>query len=145
MKHMRTTVLGLGALLLAGCATSSHVMLGKARPPIAPEQVKVYTQPPPNYEQIASIDASSRGSLAMTSQQNMDKAIARLKAEAAKLGANGIVLQGVNDVRSGSIGTGLGNTSFNGNTAVGVGLGGSFGLYSKDARGLAIYVPDATP
>jgi len=145
MKHMRTTVLGLGALLLAGCATSSHVMLGKARPPIAPEQVKVYTQPPPNYEQIASIDASSRGSLAMTSQQNMDKAIARLKAEAAKLGANGIVLQGVNDVRSGSIGTGLGNTSFNGNTAVGVGLGGSFGVYSKDARGLAIYVPDATP
>ncbi|MBV8785033.1 MAG: hypothetical protein JOZ67_12660 [Gammaproteobacteria bacterium] len=145
MKHMRTTVLGLGALLLAGCATSSHVMLGRARPPIAPEQVKVYTQPPPNYEQIASIDASSRGSLAMTSQQNMDKAIARLKAEAAKLGANGIVLQGVNDVRSGSIGTGLGNTSFNGNTAVGVGLGGSFGVYSKDARGLAIYVPDATP
>ena len=145
MKLAPSRMLPLGALLLAACATSSHVMLGAKRPPIAPEQVRVYTQPPPHYEQIASIDASSRGSLAMTSQQNTDKAIARLKTEAAKLGANGILLQGMENVRSGSIGTGLGNTSFNGNTAVGVGLGGSFGLYSKDAQGLAIYVPDASP
>ena len=144
MKRARIHSLLLAAAL-TGCATSSHVMLGPARPPIAPEQVQVYTQMPPNAQQIASIDASSRGSLALTSQQNTDKAIARLKAEAAKLGANGIVLQGMENVRSGSIGTGLGNTSFNGNTAVGVGLGGSFGLYSKDARGLAVYVPAPPP
>jgi hypothetical protein len=88
------TALGL---VLAGCATSSHVLIGTARAPISPELVKVYMQPPPKYEQIATIDATSRGSLTITSQQNMDKAIARLKQEAARLGANGILLQGIED------------------------------------------------
>jgi hypothetical protein len=132
---------GVLALVLVGCSTSSHVLVGTPRPPISPDSVRVYLQPPPKYEQIATIDASSKGSLTFTSQQNMDKAIARLKAEAAKLGANGILLQGVENQQSGAIGTGVGSSSYGGNSAVGVGLGGSFGVYSKDARGLAIYVP----
>src|ERR1700747_87320 len=90
----------LGALLAcaaAGCSTSSHVLIGTARPPLAPESVRVYSRPPPKYEEIATIQASSQGSLALTSQQNMDKAIQRLKAEAAKVGANGVLLHGVQD------------------------------------------------
>jgi hypothetical protein len=62
--------------MLLGCATSSHVMIGTARPPISPESVRVYVQPPEKYEEIAAIDATSQGSFAITSQQNMDKAIA---------------------------------------------------------------------
>jgi len=85
------------AALLLGCATSSHVMIGTARPPISPESVRVYVQPPEKYEEIATLDTSSQGSFAITGQQNMDKAIARMKEEAAKLGANGILLQGVQD------------------------------------------------
>jgi hypothetical protein len=131
-----------GAVLLTSCATSSHVLVGTPRPPIAPESVKIYLQPPPKYEQIATINASSQGSMALTSQQNMDKAIERMKNEAAKLGANGVLLQGVQDQQSGSIGTGVGNTSYGGNSAVGVGVGGSFGLYNKATQGLAIYVPE---
>jgi|ERR1700683_3074038 hypothetical protein len=130
------------AMLLVGCATSSHVLIGTARAPISPERVKVYLQPPAKYEQIATIDASSRGSMTITSQQNMDKAIARLKQEAARLGANGILLQGVEDQQSGSIGSGVGNSTLNGNTAIGASLGGSFGIYNKAAKGLAIYVPE---
>jgi hypothetical protein len=130
------------SVLLVGCATSSHVLIGTARAPISPELVKVYLQPPAKYEQIATIDASSRGSLTITSQQNMDKAIARLKQEAARLGANGILLQGIEDQQSGAIGTGVGNSSFNGNTAIGASLGGSFGIYNKAAKGLAIYVAE---
>ncbi len=132
------TALGL---LLAGCASSSHVLIGTPRPPISPELVKVYLQPPAKYEQIATIDATSRGSLTITSQQNMDKAIARLKQEAARLGANGILLQGIEDQQSGSIGSGIGNSTFNGNSAIGTSVGGSFGIYNKAARGTAIYVP----
>jgi|HubBroStandDraft_6_1064221.scaffolds.fasta_scaffold27636_6 hypothetical protein len=131
-----------GVVLVASCATSSHVLVGTPRPPIAPESVKIYLQPPPKYEQIATINASSQGSMALTSQQNMDKAIERMKNEAAKLGANGVLLQGVQDQQSGSIGTGVGNTSYGGNSAVGVGVGGSFGLYNKATQGLAIYVPE---
>ena len=129
------------ACALAGCATSSHVMIGTARPAISPESVRVYYTPPPKYEEIATINASSQGSLALTSQQNMDKAIARLKAEAAKVGANGILLQAVHDTQGGSLGAGVGNTSYGPGSAVGVGVGGSFALTNKAAQGIAIYVP----
>jgi len=128
------------AVLLSGCSTSSHVMVGTARPAISPEDVRVYSQPPPQYEAIAHVDATSSGSLAITGQQNMDKAMARLKQEAAKLGANGILLESVHDQQSGSIGTGVGSSSYGGNSAVGVGAGGSVGLYNKVVSGLAIYV-----
>ena len=129
------------ACAAAACATSSHVLIGTARPPISPESVRVYRQPPPKYEEIATIQASSQGSMALTSQQNMDKAIARLKAEAAKVGANGVLLQGVQDAPGGSIGLGGGSTSYGPGSAVGVGAGGSFALTNKAAQGLAIYVP----
>ena len=131
----------VATILLAGCATSSYVLVGAARPAIAPGSVQIYLQPPPRFEQIAVIDATSQGSFAITSQQNMDKAIERMRHTAAKLGANGVLLQGVEDRQSGSIGTGVGNASYSGYGAVGVGVGGSFGIYSKATHGLAIYVP----
>ena len=129
------------AAMLLGCATSSHVMIGTARPPISPESVRVYVQPPEQYEEIATLDTSSQGSFAITSQQNMDKAIARMKEEAAKLGANGILLQGVQDQQSGSVGTGVGSSSYGPGSSTGVGVGGSFGIYNKVAHGIAIFVP----
>jgi hypothetical protein len=132
---------GAAALVLLGCSTSSHVMIGSAHPPISPESVRIYLQPPEKYEQIATLDASSQGSFAVTSQQNMDKAIARLKEEAAKLGANGVLLQGVQDQQSGSIGTGVGSSSYGPGSSTGVGVGGSFGIYNKAAHGIAIFVP----
>jgi hypothetical protein len=141
MLPLRCLSAGAATLVLLACSTSSHVLVGTPRPPISPDSVRIYTQPPPKYEQIAHLDASSQGSFAITSQQNMDKAIARLKEEAAKLGANGILLQGVQDQQTGSIGMGGGNTSFGGNSATGVGVGGSFGISNKAVTGLAIYVP----
>ncbi len=130
------TVLGL----LAACSSSSHVLVGTARAPITPEQVKIYYEPPPQYEQIATLDASS-GSMFASEQSKTDEAIAKLKAEAAKLGANGILLQGIEKHQSGSIGLGVGGASYGGNSSVGTGVGGSGGLYNKNAKGLAIYVP----
>ena len=129
------------ALLLSGCSTSSHVLLGTPRPPITPDQVRIYGQPPAHYEQIASVNANSSASLALTGQQNMDKALERMKAEAAKLGANGILLQGVSDTQTGSIGTGVGSSSYGSHSAVGGSVGGAFALTSKVPQGLAIYVP----
>ena len=107
---------------------------------ISPDQVKVYLNPPPQYEQIAILNTSSRGSFTLTAQGKTDKVIERLKDEAAKLGANGILLQSIQDAQSGSIGTGFGSASASGNTATGVGVGSSFGLTNKAANGLAIFV-----
>jgi hypothetical protein len=141
MVRIQGPSLAAVVLLLTGCSTSAHVLIGTPRPPISPESVRVYLQPPPHYEEIATISGTSQGSMALTSQQNMDKAIERMKQEAAKLGANGILLQGVHDVQSGSVGSGVGSTSYGSSSSTGVGVGGSFGLYSKAADGIAIYVP----
>ena len=131
------------AMLLAGCQTSSHVMIGKARAPIDPSQVTLYMTAPPKYEEIAVIDASSEGSMQFGDQAKIDAALARLKKEAAKLGANGVLFQGTGDKPGMVIGTGGSNTSFGSNSAVGVGLGMSTQLMNKAAHGLAIYVPPA--
>jgi hypothetical protein len=140
-RHIHPLLLALLACVAAGCSTSSHILIGTARPPIPPESVRVYWKPPPKYEEIATLNATSQGSLALTSQQNMDKAVQRLKAEAAKLGANGVLLQGVQDAQTGSIGGGGGNTSYGPSSAVGVGVGGSLAITNKLVQGLAIYVP----
>ena len=129
------------ACAAAACSTSSHVLIGTARPPVPAESVHVYYKPPPKYEEIATVNATSQGSLALTGQQNMDKALQRLKEEAARLGANGILLQTVHDTQSGSIGAGGGGASYGPNSSTGVGVGGSFALTSKVVQGLAIYVP----
>jgi hypothetical protein len=141
-RILKTTLAGAFVGLLVACTSSSHVLVGTARPAITPDQVKIYYEPPPKYEQIATLDASS-GTMSFSDQSKTDDAIAKLKAEAAKLGANGILLQGVEKKQSGSIGLGVGGASYGGNSSVGSSVGGSSGLYNKDAKGLAIYVPDA--
>jgi len=126
----------MAVVMLSGCAASSHVLVGTARAPIPPEEVKIYLQPPARYEEIATIEASSRGTPVFTDQRKMDRVIARLKNEAAKLGANGVLLEGTSDREAGGIGLGTGSAS--GNSAVGI--GGSFGIVIKSGTGIAIYV-----
>jgi hypothetical protein len=140
-RYAALLLAALTACAAAACATSSHVLIGTARPPIEPASVRVYYRPPPKYEEIATVSASSQGSLALTSQQNTDKAIERMKAEAAKVGANGILLQSMQDTHGSTVGVGGGSTSYGPGSAVGVGVGGSFALTSKVAQGIAIYVP----
>ena len=138
MKRM-ILILALG---LAGCATSSHVLTGVARPAIAPDQVKLYSAPPADrYEQIAVIDAISSQSFAMSSQQKTDKVIARLKEEAAKLGANGIILQGIaNETSGGGTGVSVGGYGGGGHVGIGTGIGISIPSTRKNGNALAIYV-----
>jgi hypothetical protein len=130
----------LVALALTACATS-HVMIGKARPPISPDEVQVYSQPPTvPYEEIARLQTSSSGSFSFTAQGKTDAVIQRLKTEAAKLGANGVLLEGIGDQPSGSVGTGGGTQSYSGRSAVGGGVGINFGMNKKVGGGVAIYV-----
>ena len=138
---MRSVLFVAGLALLVGCATS-HVMVGNPRPPISPSQVKLYLHPPARYDEIAILDTSSRGSFSFTSQGKMDVVVERLKAEAAKLGANGILLQSTGDQYAGSVGVGGGSATASGNTAWGVGTGFSAAALQKAGSGVAIYVPD---
>jgi hypothetical protein len=129
------------AAILAACV-SSHVIVGTVRPAIPPEQVKVYLHPPAQYEEIAILDSSSRASWAITAQGKTDKVIERLKGEAAKLGANGILLQGIGDQAGGSVGSGFASAHASGGSASGFGFGSSAAIYHKSGSGMAIYVTE---
>jgi len=129
---------------LSACAPSTHVLIGPARQPIRPDQVTIYSHPPAAaFEEIAILDASSKSAFFAGGQKSVDKVIERLKIEAAKLGANGVILEGFSDAETGSIGTGVGSDSYGNHSAVGVGVGGSLGIYKKTGRGEAIYVQPA--
>ena len=132
----------LAVLLVAGCASQSHVIVGTVRAPIPVDQVKIYLSPPRKFEQVALLDASSRGSLAFTDQQKMDTAILGLKTQAAKLGANGVLLQAAGDQSAGAVLTGFGSSAATGHTAFGSGFGVSSNVFEKSATGTAIYVTE---
>jgi hypothetical protein len=136
------------AVLLAACAPSSHILVGTVRPPVSPAEVKIYLRPPPSFEDIAILNASADSMFGSGGQASVDKVIRRLKEEAAKLGANGIILEGMSDQQTGSLGGGSGSASASGNTSVSVGVGASLGIFKKTGHARAILVspPDsATP
>ena len=126
---------------LSGCVTSQAVLVGPARPAISPDQVQIYLQPPESkYLQIANLTASSRGSFAITPAGKIDKVIERLKTEAAKLGANGILLHGVGDRSAGSVGAGISTETNSPHSPYGLGFGASAFFFQKLGDGVAIYV-----
>ena len=126
---------------MASCAPSSHILIGTARPPISAAEVKIYSTPPPQFTEIALLDAHSSSAFGPGGQKAVDKVIERLKVQAAQLGANGVILGDIADRQTGSLGTGVGSDSYSRNSAVGVGVGGSLGIYKKTGKGTAIYVP----
>jgi hypothetical protein len=132
MKHLLAVML----ILLSGC-TSSHVLVGKQRPPISPADVQIYLDPPAQYEKVAVLESNNRASFAFTQQQKTNKVVDRLKEEAAALGANGILLQGVGDQYAGSVGSA--NAWASGGSAYGIGF--SSATYLRVGSGIAIYVP----
>lgn len=128
----------LSLILLAGCATS-HVLVGEPRPAITPDKVRVFLSPPSaDFEEIALLEASSRGAWAVSDQGKTAAAIKRLKEEAAKLGANGILLQQTGSTSNVAVGTG--RTSFSGNTGYSTGVG--VGVVHKTASAVAIFIPE---
>ena len=141
----RLTILLVSGIALSACATS-HVMMGQARPPISPDLVTVYFHPPQTkYDEIALIDTSSKGGFGFSAQGKTDVVIRRLKEEAAKLGANGVLIQGIGSESGGSISSGFGQASVSGNHAYGTGIGISGNVMNKAGSGIAIYVePPAT-
>lgn len=140
MRKFAATAL-MAAVLLAGCATTSHVMLSPARPAIAPERVRVYFSPPPGrYVEIALLETAS-GPLTYGEQNKTDAVMAKLRAEAARLGANGVLVQGMGSGRDGGrVNVGMGGGSFGGHTRIGGGVGVDISPTQKHAQAIAILV-----
>jgi hypothetical protein len=126
---------------LAACGTSRVVVVGDTRAAISPDQVQIYLQPPESkYQEIANLSASSGGSLTLSAADKMEKVIQRLKMEAARLGANGLLLHGVGDRAAGSLGAGISTDTNNPHTTVGMGFGASSFFFEEVGDGVAIFV-----
>ena len=137
MRQLKTMSLMVGAMLLTACASSSHVVTGEQRVAIAPEEVTVYSQAPElRYEIIGTVSASS--SKGLSQQGRLDAAKQELVEEAAKLGANGVIVNGLND--SGGVSTGISTGLSGGSGGFSTGLGTSITIHSADVKGQAIYV-----
>lgn len=111
-------------LMIAACASGSAIVTGNKRTPVAPQQVKIYLEPPANFEVIGLVNASSDAG--WTEQGSMDYAVEELKKQASKLGANGVLL-----VSSGETTTG-----------VVVGQGYAIPVAAKTVQGKAIFVQE---
>ena len=143
---LRTLTAALLALTLAACATS-HILTGQPRAPIDPSQVRVYFDPPPaGYEEIALLETRS-GAFTYGEQNKTDQVIDKLRVEAAKLGANGVLFQGTSDSWGGTgVSVGAGGGSYGGGSSFSSGgIGVSVTPTQKYARGVAIFVADPPP
>ncbi len=139
-------VAALSAALLAGCASTSRVMISPPRPAVAPEQVRVYFSPPPGrYVEIALLETSS-GAFTYGEQNKLDAVLGKLRVEAGKLGANGVLVQDTASGYGGSrVGVGVGGGSFGGRSHIGGGVGVSISPTPKYARAIAIHVDNPPP
>ncbi len=78
-------------LFLTACASGSGIVTGAARPEISPALVRLYLEPPAEYEVIGLVEASSHHGF--TGQQERDYAVEELRRQAGRMGANGILLE----------------------------------------------------
>jgi hypothetical protein len=141
MRLIRRACIAAVVGLVGGCAPTSHVLIGTARPAITPAEVKIYSTAPPKFEEIAVLGASNKTLFTTGGQHSTDKVVGRMQAEAARLGANGLILEGFDQVQTGSIGSGLGSDSYSAHGTVSLGLGAFVGIFETSGKGRAIYVP----
>jgi hypothetical protein len=130
------------AVAVAACVAAPSLMLvGRARAPISPDQVQLYLEPPAGkYEQIAVVDVSSKHSLSFTARAKSDVVIRRLKEQAAKLGANGLLLEQIaDDPADTEVGTVLSTEHVSNHGTIDLGVSAALAS-QKFGRGTAIYL-----
>jgi hypothetical protein len=128
------------ACALVACATSSQLLTGAPRSPVSPSAVRVYTQAPPSFEEIAVLNASRKSVTSAGGERAIARMIQEMRTQAAKLGANGLLLENFSDSDPFAIGTGVGSQTYTHNASINVGVGGSLGVVRKMAEARAIFV-----
>lgn len=95
MKNITYIITLAVMVFVAGCTTGTHQVTGTLRPPVPPEAVMIYHQMPDHAQVVGTITADSYGGLTLT-DANGD-ALQKLRTEAGRMGANGVVLNATND------------------------------------------------
>jgi hypothetical protein len=108
--NLKILVVTLIILVINGCASGSSIVTGTPRAPIDFSQVNLYADEPDNYETIAIVKSSSDAG--WTEQGSQDYAIEELKKQAAKLGANGVLITTTGKNTSSIVGTNANGTTY---------------------------------
>lgn len=126
------------SLVLQGCASGSYQLTGEKRPAIKADQVTVFKEKPSfDYEVLGTVQSSSENGFSADSRK--EKAINELKEQAAKIGANGVIITSI--TQSSFRGTGVGLGLSVGSGGFGTGIGSGFALPEAALTGQAIYFP----
>ena len=122
------------------------MVTGRVRPPIDPAQVRIYQAPPPGgFEEIAQLETQS-GALIYGEQNKLDSVLANMRKEAARLGANGVLLVGTESGHGGGgTNVGVSGGTFGSHSYGGVGVGVDITPRRKYGHGIAIFVPNPPP
>ena len=140
-RSLRILSITMFVSLLCGYVSAGTIIVGQPRPPISPDRVKVYWDAPRKYDRIAIITKGSGGAWIFSDSNEVDSAIARIKTEAAKLGANGIILTAIENRSGGGVAIGVGGFGF---PSRHVAVGGGTTLYApimhKTVQAEAIHV-----
>lgn len=125
---MKLAACVVAVLSLAACSgPRSSVVLKSGLPPVPPEQVQIYTTPPPGAVEVAIVEAGGHG---FGQQAKTDDAIQGLKVMAGQAGGNGVVI----------VGMGKGPDSVMVNSSGGFAFATPVEGIPK-FRGVAVYVP----
>ena len=138
MRIVRVVLFIISFTLINGCiiSDSSHILTGIKREPISVDQVRLYSEPPAKYDVIAIVSANAAHDF-VKQQKLVDEIVRKLKTEAAKLGANGVLLESVANQNTGSNGVFI--NPANGGTGFIIQENSS----GKTASGKAIFVLEA--
>jgi len=126
MRFVKIITIFFFLIILFGCATGSSIVTGKVRPAINSSEVKIYLDLPSQYETIGIVEASS--DIEFSTQAAQDRVINELKAQAAKIGANGVLLLNIGEKSGEMVGFSSG-TAFYADSSE-----------AKTAKGKAIFV-----
>ncbi len=107
--------------------------------------VRVYTQAPERFDEIAVLSASRKSVSSAGGERAIAKMIAAMRAQAAELGANGLLLEDFSDSDALAIGAGVGSQTYTHNASIEVGFAESLGLVRNLAKARAIFVPAGRP
>jgi hypothetical protein len=116
------------------------VLTGKPRSAIPAAEVRVYTQAPQHFEEIAVFAASRKSVSSAGGERAIAIMIDSMRDQAAKLGANGLLLEDFSDSNSLGLGTAIGSQTYTHNGSINLGVDGSLGIVKKIAQARAIFV-----
>lgn len=147
MKNIFVVIVIIVITTLSSCTImdGNTIITGNTRPAISPNEVRIYRTAPEEFEEIAIVFASAGHDFKKNSTL-MNEALQRLKEEAAKIGANGIILTNMDERDPQSV-----TASFGSATAVGSGgsayaTGNATSVSGGDAytrlNGVAVYVSE---